>query len=117
MEYLVVIEKVQNNYSAYAPEVPGCVTTGTTVEQTRNHIGIVIAPHQLRPHRLDVLLDALENRSQAVFRVVEKPDQQFHLAVASAAAEASDTGIEHVGAPHDRLHGVAAVDRVRGDLG
>ena len=38
VEYLVVIEKVQNNYSAYAPEVPGCVTTGTTVEQTRNHM-------------------------------------------------------------------------------
>lgn len=34
MKYLVVIEKGENNYAAYSPDVLGCVTTGKTVEET-----------------------------------------------------------------------------------
>ena len=32
MRYAVVIEKADNNYSAYVPDLPGCVATGDTVE-------------------------------------------------------------------------------------
>jgi|688.fasta_scaffold1115254_2 predicted RNase H-like HicB family nuclease len=32
--YLVVIERAARNCSAYAPDVPGCIATGATVEQT-----------------------------------------------------------------------------------
>ena len=32
--YLVVIEKAENNYSAFSPDVWGCVATGDTLEQT-----------------------------------------------------------------------------------
>jgi predicted RNase H-like HicB family nuclease len=32
--YLVVIEKGGNNYSAFSPDVPGCASTGKTVEET-----------------------------------------------------------------------------------
>lgn len=32
--YAIVIEWAETNYSAYAPDVPGCVTTGDTVEET-----------------------------------------------------------------------------------
>jgi len=32
-KYAVVIEKGANNYSAYVPDLPGCVTTGRTVEE------------------------------------------------------------------------------------
>ena len=34
MKYLVIIEKAENNYSAYSPDVLGCVATGKTVEKT-----------------------------------------------------------------------------------
>ena len=35
--FLIVIEKAKNNYSAYSPDLPGCVATGKTREQaTRN---------------------------------------------------------------------------------
>ena len=34
MRYLVVIEKGEKNYSAYSPDVSGCVATGKTVEET-----------------------------------------------------------------------------------
>jgi predicted RNase H-like HicB family nuclease len=32
MRYAVVIEKAEGNYSAYVPDLPGCVATGPTVE-------------------------------------------------------------------------------------
>lgn len=38
MKYLIVIEKAEYNYSAYAPDVPGCVSTGPTIEQTRRNM-------------------------------------------------------------------------------
>ena len=34
MRYAIVIEKSKRNYSAYSPDVPGCVATGKTVAET-----------------------------------------------------------------------------------
>jgi predicted RNase H-like HicB family nuclease len=34
MKYLVIIETGENNYSAYTPDVSGCIATGKTVEET-----------------------------------------------------------------------------------
>ncbi|MQL51089.1 type II toxin-antitoxin system HicB family antitoxin [Desulfofundulus thermobenzoicus] len=34
MKYLAVVEQGPENYSAYLPDVPGCVATGKTVEET-----------------------------------------------------------------------------------
>jgi predicted RNase H-like HicB family nuclease len=34
MKYLVVIEKMGNNYGAYSPDVDGCVATGATISET-----------------------------------------------------------------------------------
>ena len=36
MRYAVVIEKANGNYSAYVPDLPGCVTTGDTVVALEN---------------------------------------------------------------------------------
>ncbi len=33
--YLVVVERAGRNYSAYSPDLPGCVATGATPEETR----------------------------------------------------------------------------------
>ena len=33
-KYLVVIEKAKNNYSAFSPDIWGCVAAGKTVEET-----------------------------------------------------------------------------------
>lgn len=38
MRYLVVIEKTGENYSAYIPDIPGCVATGKTKENARQNI-------------------------------------------------------------------------------
>jgi len=34
IKYLVIIEKADCNYSAYSPDLPGCVATGPTVKET-----------------------------------------------------------------------------------
>jgi len=34
MEYLIIIEKGTENYSAYSPDVLGCIATGKTIEKT-----------------------------------------------------------------------------------
>ncbi|MBI1885916.1 MAG: type II toxin-antitoxin system HicB family antitoxin [Chloroflexi bacterium] len=33
--FLIVIEKADRNFSAYAPDLPGCVATGKTVKETQ----------------------------------------------------------------------------------
>ena len=33
MKFLVVVEKTPDNYSAYVPDLPGCVATGGTREE------------------------------------------------------------------------------------
>jgi predicted RNase H-like HicB family nuclease len=43
--YAVVIEKVGRNYSAYAPDLPGVITTGRTPEATERNMREAIAFH------------------------------------------------------------------------
>ncbi len=33
-EYLIIIEKAENNYAAYCPDLPGVIATGKTKEET-----------------------------------------------------------------------------------
>lgn len=42
---LVVVEKAENNYAAYAPEVAGCVSTGKTVQQTLRNMQEALQLH------------------------------------------------------------------------
>jgi predicted RNase H-like HicB family nuclease len=45
MRYAIVIEKAEGNYSAYAPDLPGCIATGTTVEEVEGEMREAIACH------------------------------------------------------------------------
>lgn len=45
MRYAIVIEKAQNNYSAYVPDLPGCIATGSTVEEVEIQIREAIEFH------------------------------------------------------------------------
>lgn len=55
-KYLIVIEKAEHNYGAYSPDLPGCVATGKTVEETRKLMEEAIRFHidGLRRHGLAV---------------------------------------------------------------
>ncbi len=43
--YTIIIEKAGNNYSAYCPDLPGCIATGQTVEETVERMKEAMAFH------------------------------------------------------------------------
>ena len=45
MRYAIVIEKAEGNYSAYVPDLPGCVATGASVAEVESQIREAIAFH------------------------------------------------------------------------
>ena len=45
MRYAIVIERAENNYSAYVPDLPGCVATGETFPEVESQIRDAIAFH------------------------------------------------------------------------
>ncbi len=55
-EYAIVIEDAGDNYSAYVPDLPGCVSTGATVDEVTANIRAAIALHieSLREHGEEV---------------------------------------------------------------
>jgi predicted RNase H-like HicB family nuclease len=44
-KYAVVVEIGPDNYSAYIPDLPGCVTTGKTIEEVKTNIREAIQLH------------------------------------------------------------------------
>jgi predicted RNase H-like HicB family nuclease len=38
MRYAIVIERAEGNYSAYVPDLPGCIATGATLEEVEQQI-------------------------------------------------------------------------------
>lgn len=44
-KYIIIIEKAEDNYSAYCPDLPGCIATGTTVEETTQRMKEAIEFH------------------------------------------------------------------------
>lgn len=45
MRYAVVIEKAENNYSGYVPDLPGCIATGHTIQEVESEIKSAIEFH------------------------------------------------------------------------
>lgn len=43
--FLVVIEKADGNYSAYSPDLPGCIATGDTREQAEQNMHEAVRMH------------------------------------------------------------------------
>jgi predicted RNase H-like HicB family nuclease len=45
MRYAIVIEKAEHNYSAYVPDLPGCIATGATLQDVEAEIRAAIRFH------------------------------------------------------------------------
>ena len=45
MRYAIVIELADGNYSAYVPDLPGCISTGATVQEVEDRIREAIQFH------------------------------------------------------------------------
>ena len=44
-KYLVIFEKANDNYSAYSPDIPGCIATGSTRDKAEKNIKEAISFH------------------------------------------------------------------------
>jgi predicted RNase H-like HicB family nuclease len=55
-KYLIVVERTETGFSAYSPDLPGCISTGTTREEIERNMGEAIAFH----------LDGLREEGEAV---------------------------------------------------
>jgi predicted RNase H-like HicB family nuclease len=44
-KYLIIIEKANGNYSAYSPDLPGCIAVGDTIEETKEKMKSAIEFH------------------------------------------------------------------------
>jgi predicted RNase H-like HicB family nuclease len=56
LRYLVVVERASSNFSAYCPDLPGCVATGASVEETisRMHEAIELHLRGLKEDRMPI---------------------------------------------------------------
>lgn len=54
MRYAMIIEKGERNYSAYLPDLPGCIATGKTLEEVKERMSGAVELH-LRGMREDGL--------------------------------------------------------------
>ena len=55
-KYLVVMEKAEHNYSAYSPDIPGCIATGKTRKEAERNIkeAINFHIHGLKEDGMDI---------------------------------------------------------------
>jgi len=45
MRYAIIIEQAEGNYSAYVPDLPGCITTGASLDEIERNIREAIEFH------------------------------------------------------------------------
>ena len=45
VKYAVIFERATNNWAAYVPDLPGCMTTGQTLDETKINIREAIQGH------------------------------------------------------------------------
>jgi len=45
MRYLIIVEQTNTGYSAYSPDLPGCISTGKTPEETIHNMQEAITFH------------------------------------------------------------------------
>jgi predicted RNase H-like HicB family nuclease len=80
MRYLVMIRRTTTGYSVDVPDLPGCVATGTTVEQARQRIAEAIEMH------LDLMRQSGE--------MISPPSDHIDFAVDADSAEELCTWVE-----------------------
>ena len=71
--YLIVLEKSETGFSAYSPDVLGCIATGETLEETTEQMRSALALHLAniedlpKPRGIDTYLEALSDSEGETF--------------------------------------------------
>lgn len=114
MRFAVVIEKANGNYSAYVPDLPGCVATGATVDEVRARFG--------RPPSFTLTASALRGwpyqirpASPSTWSYERQPLGRKRLRAKPASASATVHRARHALIGHGRQQAEDAV-RIREEL-
>lgn len=69
-EYVVIYEKAEGNYSAYAPDLPGCIACGDTLVETE----------QLMKEAIEIYIETLKEEGQPI----PEPTTKAHSIIVEA---------------------------------
>src|ERR1017187_2251290 len=70
MKYLIIYEKTATGYSAYAPDLPGCIAGGLTFEETAELMGGAIQMHLEAMREDGDLIDRKSTRLNSSHRCI-----------------------------------------------
>jgi len=73
-KFLIVIEKSETGYSAYSPDLPGCVATGRTERETEKRMYEAIKMHV--EGMLEDDMPVPKSTATSVYAIVSKPSKQ-----------------------------------------
>lgn len=45
MKYLIIVEQTETGFSAYSPDIPGCIATGSSIDETEHNMKEAIEFH------------------------------------------------------------------------
>ena len=101
MRYAIVIEKAEGNYSAYVPDLPGCVATGATIKQveveiTRLHREQTALGRDLRRWHADLAKVAADGPSPATTAKLADLQERIRGADERLAALAADLAAQEI---------------------
>ncbi len=73
--FLIVVEKTESGYSAYSPDLPGCVATGSTKEETEQNMYEAIEIHV--EGMLEDNLPIPDSKTTSEFILLRNPAQEI----------------------------------------
>ena len=92
-QYLIVLEKSDTGFSAYSPDVAGCIATGDTLEDTTKLMRSALVLHLAdvdelpKPRGIDAYVDALRDSEGEEFYLT-------HISVASLITNSQEVSCE-----------------------
>jgi predicted RNase H-like HicB family nuclease len=65
-QFLIVIEQASGNYSAYCPDLPGCIATGRTIAEVKQHMTTAIKMHLEGMREDNIPLPAIKSQAEYI---------------------------------------------------
>jgi predicted RNase H-like HicB family nuclease len=64
--FLIVIEKANGNYSAYCPDLPGCIATGKTLDQVKQRMTEAMKLHLKGMREDNIPLPVIKSQAEYI---------------------------------------------------
>jgi predicted RNase H-like HicB family nuclease len=64
--FLIVIEKANGNYSAYCPDLPGCIATGKTIDEVKQRMAAAIKIHLEGMREDNIPIPAMKSQAEYI---------------------------------------------------